>query len=327
MEWAVRQESQIQSVLHYLDDFLFLGPEGSRVCSVLLRTMERMAELFGVPLAPEKTESPVTVIKFLGIVIDSVRMECRLPEDKLLDLRMVVARARSAKKLRLRELQSLIGKIQFACRIIPMGRVFCRRLALSTAGVSVPSHFVRLAADVREDLSVWTVFLNQFNGRAVMLEGPMSNSELELYTDASGSLGFGAYFQGSWCAARWPTDWIEKGFCRNMVLLEFFPILVAVFVWGERFRDKWVRFYSDNLGVVTAVNRQTAHSPPVINLLRRFVLRCLMLNLHFSTVHLPGVTNCIADALSRFQWDRFRELAPEADAEGLPCPEHLWSLL
>lgn len=55
----MRQESQIPSVLHYLDDFLVLGPKGLRVCSVLLRTMERILALFRVPLAPEKTEGPV----------------------------------------------------------------------------------------------------------------------------------------------------------------------------------------------------------------------------------------------------------------------------
>lgn len=326
LEWVVRQESRVSSVLHYLDDFLFLGPAGSRVCLILLRAMERISADFGVPLALDKTEGPVTVIKFLGIVIDSELMECRLPEDKLVDLRRVVGEARVARKIRLRELQSLIGKLQFACRIIPMGRVFCRRLAMLTAGVSSPSHFIRLTADVREDLSIWSVFLEQFNGRAIMLE-PATNADLELYTDASGSQGFGAYFQGSWCAERWPDSWVREGFCVNLVLLELFPLVVALFVWAEPLRNKRVRFFSDNLGVVTAVNTQTANSPPVVRLLRHFVLQCLVLNVHFSAVHVPGVLNCIADSLSRFQWDRFRELAPDADEVGLPCPEHLWNLV
>lgn len=327
LEWAVRQESRVASVLHYLDDFLFVGPRGSRVCSVLLQTMERLALDFGVPLAPDKTEGPATEIKFLGIVIDSGRMECRLPEDKLVDLRQVVGRTRLVKKIRLRELQSLIGKLQFACRIIPMGRVFCRRLAMATAGVSSPSHFVRLPAAIRDDLSIWSVFLEHFNGRSVMLEGPTATSELELYTDASGSVGFGAYFQGSWCAERWPREWVEKGYCANLVLLELFPIVVALFLWEDRFRNRRLKFFSDNSGVVMAINSQTANSPPVVSLLRQLVLRCLVLNVHFSAVHLPGVTNCIADSLSRFQWDRFRVLAPEADEAGLCCPGHLWELV
>lgn len=40
-------------------------------------------ERFGIPLAPDKTEGPTTVISFLGIMVDSEVMACRLPEDKL----------------------------------------------------------------------------------------------------------------------------------------------------------------------------------------------------------------------------------------------------
>lgn len=69
-------------------------------------------------------EGPTTMITFLGILIDSERMESRLHEDKVADLRQVVLKTRQAKKIRLRELQSLLGKLHFACRIVPMGRVF-----------------------------------------------------------------------------------------------------------------------------------------------------------------------------------------------------------
>lgn len=49
---------------------------------MLLATLEHITERFGVPLAPEKTEGPRSVIQFLGIVIDSEAIEGRLPLDK-----------------------------------------------------------------------------------------------------------------------------------------------------------------------------------------------------------------------------------------------------
>lgn len=78
-----------------------------------------------------------------------------------------------------------------------MGQVFCRRLDMATAGVSVPTHFVWLPAVVRDDLSMWSVFLDQINGHSLLPESPMSNADLELYTDALGLVGFVAYFLGS----------------------------------------------------------------------------------------------------------------------------------
>lgn len=79
----MQTEAHIPSVLHYLDDFLFIGPLASQVCGILLRTMEWVAFTFGVPLAPDKIEGLATIIKFLGIVIDTDHMECRLPDNKL----------------------------------------------------------------------------------------------------------------------------------------------------------------------------------------------------------------------------------------------------
>lgn len=60
-------------------------------------------------------------------------MECHLPEDTLQVLE--VKRACRLKKIQLRELQSLLGNLNFACRIMPMGRIFSQRLALTMAGV------------------------------------------------------------------------------------------------------------------------------------------------------------------------------------------------
>lgn len=92
----------------------------------------------------------------------------------------------------------------------------------------------------------------------------------------------------------------------NLALLEFFPIVVSLEIWGSRLWNKRVHLLSDNMGVVQAVNRQTASSPLVVCLLRQFALRCLLLNSHCMAVHVPGVENKLADAPSRFQWDKFR---------------------
>ncbi|KAM3924714.1 uncharacterized protein RB166_008052 [Leptodactylus fuscus] len=253
-------------------------------------------------------------------------MECRLPEDKLVQLRREVQGACGRKKLRLQELQSLLGKLNFACRILAMGRVFCRRLAAATGGVRAPHHYVRLGRELRGDLKVWDRFLASYNGRSLMLEAAVTAGDLNLFTDASGSMGFGAFWDGRWCVGSWPEEWKERGWCKNLALLELFPIVVALSIWGEGFRNKKVKLFCDNMGVVQAINGLSASSPPVVCLLQHLVLLCLSLNAWVVAEHVPGVDNCIADALSRLQWDRFRELAPQAQEIGDPWPEALWEL-
>lgn len=60
-------------------------------------------------------------------------------------------------------------------------------------------------------------------------------SVIELYTEAAGSVGCGSFCEGSWCSGSWPQSWVEKGFVRNLVLLELIPILVDVNFGGMIF--------------------------------------------------------------------------------------------
>lgn len=94
-------------------------------------------------------------------------MECRLPEDKLVALCREVSMVGKKRKLRLKELQCVLGKLNFACRFIPMGRIFCKRLAAATARVRVPNHFIRVTRELQADLKVWGAFLAYFNGRSM----------------------------------------------------------------------------------------------------------------------------------------------------------------
>ncbi|KAM8945646.1 uncharacterized protein RCH25_048954 [Pelodytes ibericus] len=319
-------EAGCESILHYLDDFLLVGPRDYYVCAHLLGVVEAVTHGFGVPLAREKTEGPVTCLCFLGIELDSVAGECRLPMDKLIGLRADISAAMGLRKIRLQQLQSLLGKLNFACKIMPMGRVFNRRLAAATAGVSHPTHFIRLTPPLIADLAVWQLFLADYNGRSLWQAQEVSNSDLHLFTDAAGSVGFGAILGSRWCSAQWPEEWHSAGLTRNLAFLELFPILVAVVLWGSVLRDKKVVFHCDNMGVVMAINNLTASSPPVIRLLRKLVLLCLKYNISCRAEHITGVVNVMADALSRLQWDVFRAVAPGADAEGFRCPQELWSL-
>lgn len=52
-------------------------------------------------------------------------------------------------------------------------------------------------------------------------------------------------------------------------------------------------------------------------------------NFEVYSTYIPGVQNEIADSLSRFQMDRFRQLAPDADNLSTQCPplkEVIWTV-
>ena len=76
----------VDRVGHYLDDFVLVGPLGSRDCSRFLQVALRVCRDSGFPVAEEKTVGPTTLIPLLGMVLDSEWVELRLPPGKLTKL-------------------------------------------------------------------------------------------------------------------------------------------------------------------------------------------------------------------------------------------------
>ena len=60
-----------------------------------------------------------------------------------------------------------------------------------------------------------------------------------------------------------------------------------------------------------------------MDLLRHLTLLTMQFNIYLHAAHIPGKQNDIADAISRFQFQRFRHLAPEADINPHPLPDIL----
>ena len=85
-----------------------------------------------------------------------------------------------------RQLLSLIGKLSFACKVIPAGRIFHCRLIDTSCSVSHLHHHIRLTKEAHLDIYWWLKFLPQCNGSCCILQTEWTASPAtDLYTDAS----------------------------------------------------------------------------------------------------------------------------------------------
>ena len=199
------------------------------------------------------------------------------------------------------------GLLNFACSVIKPGRAFLRRLIDLTVGIRSPHHLIRLNKEVKEDLKVWLSFLTEFNGRSFFIDDVWQNSsKLSLYTDASGALGFGTIFGSRWCYGKWPSD---CAYC-NIAILEFYPIVPSLYLWGHEMSNQCVLFFTDNEALVHVINKQSCKDKPLMRFVRKLVSICLQHNIVFKAKHIPGIYNHLADSLSRLQVLTFRRLAP-----------------
>ena len=150
--------------------------------------------------------------------------------------------------------------------------------------------------------------------------------DLELFTDAAASIGWGVYMDGKVAQAEWGDHFSQECKTNNITFLEYFPILVAINIFQKKLSNKKVIFHCDNAAVVEIINYQSSKCPRVMDLVRPFVLKCLELNTIVRAQHIKGINNSIADSISRFKMQLFRVLAPNAEAHPMPIPQHLWQL-
>ena len=132
-------------MLHLLDDFLTISGSHEQ-CSRELFLFLELCSFLGIPMAPEKTMGPSTVLSFAGIVLDTVRSEARFY--------LHAARLLKRKKVTLRELQSLIGLFNFACSVVLPGCTFLRRLIDLTIGISRPQNFIKWTQSAKSDANM-----------------------------------------------------------------------------------------------------------------------------------------------------------------------------
>ena len=191
--WILRYKFFITSVVKVLDDFLFIQPSYQR-CKRDLITFLHLCKELNVPIAHHKTEGPLNIITFLGIELDTLNMEARLPQDKLFNYTHEVSNALQLSKITLRELQSIIGKLQFATRVIPSGRAFLRRLHNLTIGIQKPYFYIRLTRSAKLDLSIWLSFLNSFNGITIISKRLNLSQNRPTFCSDSSKSGYGITF-------------------------------------------------------------------------------------------------------------------------------------
>ena len=91
-----------------------------------------------------------------------------------------------------------------------------------------------------------------------------------LYTDASGSLGWGAFWSGRWLQASWSPVQSAK----PILWKELFAIVNAVNTWGPLWAKQKILFHCDNQAVVEIWHKGTTRDSETMALVRLLYFLC-----------------------------------------------------
>ena len=146
--------------------------------------------------------------------------------------------------------------------------------------------------------------------------------DFQVSSDAAGSLGYGAIFNTKWFCGAWSMKQHSLS-----IAYKLFPIVVAAALWGSQWVSRWVEFPCDNESVVAVLKSGTSRDHHLMGLLRHLSLLAIRHSFKLTASSVRGLANPVADSLSRFQFQRFRRLAPQADLTPSVIPESLLAAL
>ena len=360
-EWIATNRYGIRDIVHYVDDYLVAGHASTNECKSAIDQLCAIFARLGIPINADKFKAegtPSTIIRFLGICIDSIKQISFLDSDRLLAIRTTLSEWSSRTSCNATELQSLIGTLAFASRVVQSGRPFLRRMidtlkqprdaraVVPVVGSAIANHKsahkrhrsrscrIHLTSEFHSDLRWWSSFINDWNGLSIWYDDIWTDSStLQLSTD-SNRVGFGAACGSSWFYGRWDKQQLaaaDRVHTVSVPYLELYALVLSASTWGHLWCGKRITFLCDCKPIVDTLQHSTTRNQHLMSLVRCLHYIAYQHSFTFRCTHLSSRANAVADALSRIQGQedvqRFISSNPTLDrlpTPPLPLPIHNW---
>ncbi|MES9880278.1 MAG: reverse transcriptase domain-containing protein [Sedimenticola sp.] len=290
-------------ICNYLDDLI--GCEALKHAEFAYKTLEGILDRCGIEESVEKSCEPATRMTCLGILFDTVTMTLEVTPERLDEIRSLVGswlRRTSASK---KELQSLLGKLNFVSSCVRSSRIFVLRL-LNFLREIYKSDDVQhvLPVYLHKDLLWWDTFLPLYNGISMIPMIDWSKPDSVLATDATLS-GCGAVFGNLFFHAAFPKFILDENFSINA--LEMLSIVIALKMWGKEITGQRIVILCDNQSSCNVINRGFTRVEILQSCLREISFLAARFEFEVRARHISGIDNRLADHLSRWNTDDSRK--------------------
>ena len=300
--------------------------------------MVAFLERHGVEDSAKKRELPDTQGGYLGMHLDTQRLEASLPEEKAVKYAQAVADLLSSAQqsgdstVSRRALARVTGKLQFAADV-----------ARELQGVLPTLYRARdkFARPPGQDADPWAEHVRVRVGKETVAalercrsilqcdyklrrkwyddedtdlagfwEGQCKDSHeyldrtsetrngIPVYTGDASGRGGGAHYKHLRLAWTYPAELAAGEQSSNYRELD--TVVRPLKQWGRRWRRGRVLNRSDNKTSVSTANRGGTMQPNLTALSDELQQTCRELEIDLASIHIPGVQNKLADALSRF---------------------------
>lgn len=299
--------------VRYLDDFLFIADSFEHL-QYQLNTAQQIFSSFGLIVNPDKTEGPVQIINFLGIELNSIQQILTCPLTRVQELKDILTAFKNKSVTTRKSLESLIGKLSFAAKVLPGARPFMRSMIDNLHHHKKRSLPIKLSSSFKQDVEFWLNNIHNWNGKQIWrssktdpivfatdasLEGfgfhLLSSPTNSVLHSPQHPLSVGSGFYGSYH----PSHSHLHSSHKQISWCEMLAVIAAVITYSDYLSNQNVLFMVDNSTDVAIINKQSTKSDLLKQLLRQLFSLSLTYNFNLRAQHVAGSKNVIADFLSR----------------------------
>ena len=277
----------------YLDDFLGVSkPEQA------LDQFDALGRLIGDSGAEESTHkaiAPTVKMPCIGLDFDTVEFSITVPEDKLEEIIALTSEWSKKSVMIRRELESLIGKLNFVAQCVRAGRLFITRL-LDQLRTMNRSTTYAITEETRKDIQWWNKFIRKFNGKSFLPFEPVTRPDEIIACDAC-LVACGGWSEGEYFSEPFPQETMDLNL--HISALELLTVKVAVEVWLHKIKGRRILIRSDNMAVVTALNLGRTRDTFMNSCLRDITFLCATQEFEVRCSYISTRDNTLPDLLSR----------------------------
>ena len=143
---------------------------------------------------------------------------------------------------------------------------------------------------------MWQIFLTQYNGYSYFSERRIFLGPIKYIGTDACPLGAGGIYGRFWFQYKHKGPWVGLNIC----VLEMYPIFEALYVFRHQIKGERVIIRTDNMAVMTTINKKSCKHPLMMAFMRKISLLSLRLKIKLSATYISTKNNYIPDLISRY---------------------------
>ena len=283
-------------IIIYLDDMLLMS--SSQIDLKMGRdTLIFILQHLGLVINVKKSElTPTRKIEFLGVRIDSNRMEISLSQDKIIKIQDQCQKLLDQEDVSLREMTQLIGKLSSTALAVlpaPLQYRYLQRQQIDQLRSSgCFEKKIIISPQARQEILWWIQNLKLNNGRSLLWRPP----QIVIQSDASKE-GWGAYCQGERAGGPWTQE--ESKLHINILELKAAKLAILTFTRNRQNLNS-IHIQMDNMVALTYLVKMGGTNNHILVKLTKQIWDFLISRgIILTAEHLPSHLNVEADYESR----------------------------